>query len=254
MTIETISTVQSVDRALNILETLSKRDSMSLMELSEETRLHKATAHRLVNTLLANGYIEKDPFTKRYSVSLKLVELGNHRIQNIDFLNIAKSMIQQLALELNQTVHLVIENNDEILYIDKHSANNQDIRMKSKIGQTAPMHCTAVGKTLLAARTNTEITEYWENNTITAFTPHTIVDLKTFLKEIEEVRRLRYAMDNEEHELGVVCVGAAFSSYADVTAGAFSVTIPPQELDNKEFYIEKVLQTAERTSQLLGAF
>src|SRR5690606_8763718 len=112
--------VQTIDRALTILETLSNYDNLSLMEISEKVQLHKATTHRLINSLLQNGYIEKDPTTKKYRISLKLFQLGNRRVQNIDFLNVAKSMIRQLSQEINQTVHLVIEDDNEVLYIDKH--------------------------------------------------------------------------------------------------------------------------------------
>ncbi|WP_027108902.1 IclR family transcriptional regulator [Lacticigenium naphthae] len=254
MTSETSSTVQSVDRALKILEALSKQDSMSLVTLSEETGLHKATAHRLVNTLLVNGYIEQNPSTKHYAISLKLFELGNSKIQNIDFLNVAKSMIQQLALDLGQTVHLVIDDNDSVLYIDKYQVEKYENRMKSKIGKRAPMYCTAVGKAILATHTNAEITDFWNRNEIQQFTRNTLTNLDDFLKEIEEIRRKGYAMDNQEHEYGVVCVGAAFSSYNQVAAGAMSVSIPIEEFKDEEKYIQKTLDTAHQTSRLLGSF
>lgn len=246
--------VQSVDRALSILETLSNYESLSLLEISEKVHLHKATTHRLVNSLLDNGYIEKDPITKHYRISLKLFELGNRRVQNIDFLNVAKSMIRQLAIEINQTVHLVIEDNNEVLYIDKYEPTQNENRMRSKIGMKAPMYCTAVGKAILATRSNTEITQYWENTNIKKLTNNTIINLDDFLQEIESIRKNGYAIDNEENEQGIICVGAVFSSFKEVAAGAISVSMPISEIDKKTFFIEKVLETAEKTSKLLGHF
>ena len=118
--VNTSPKVQSIDRALAILETLADYPSLSLMELSEKVHLHKATTHRLVNSLMENGYIDRNPDTKQYRISLKMFHLGNKRVHNIDFLNVAKSMIRQFSDDTRQTVHLVVEDNDEVLYIDKY--------------------------------------------------------------------------------------------------------------------------------------
>ncbi|MBS4534776.1 IclR family transcriptional regulator [Clostridium sp. D2Q-14] len=244
--------VQSIDRALCILETLSNYESLSLVEISEKVNLHKATTHRLVNSLLDNGYIEKDLSTKHYRISLKLFALGNRRVQNIDFLNVAKSMIRQLAIEINQTVHLVIEDNQEVLYIDKYDPNEN--RMQSKIGMKVPMYCTAVGKAILATKTNTEIAEYWEKSSIRKLTNNTIVNLEDFLEEIENIRKKSYAIDNEENEHGVICIGATFSSFKNIAAGAISVSMPVSGIEKKPLFIEKILEATGKTSKILGYF
>lgn len=254
MSTNTTTRVQSVDRALSILETLSNYKSLSLIEISEKVNLHKATTHRLLNSLLDNGYIEKDPISKQYRISLKLFELGNRRVQNIDFLNVAKSMIRQLAIEINQTVHLVVEDNNEVLYIDKYDPIGNENRMQSKIGMKAPMYCTAVGKAILATKSNSEITKYWEKTNIRKLTNNTIIDLENFLEEIEDIRKNGYALDNEENEQGIMCVGAAFSSFRKIAAGAISISLPVSEIEKRPLFIEKVLETTEKTSKLLGHF
>lgn len=246
--------VQSVDRALLILETLSNYEMLSLMEISEKVHLHKATTHRLINSLLENGYIEKNPVTKQYKISLKLFQIGNRRVQNIDFLNVAKSMIRQLSLELNQTVHLVVEDSAEVLYIDKHEPSGNDNRLSSKIGKKAPMYVTAVGKAILATKSNAEIKEIWDQSAITSYTENTITSLDDFLKEIETVRQNGYAIDNEENEYGVVCIGAVFSSYKDLAAGAISISISASDMEKKPLYIEKIIETSNKISRLLGQF
>lgn len=246
--------VQSVDRALLILETLSNYDMLSLMEISEKVHLHKATTHRLINSLLENGYIEKNPVTKQYKISLKLFQIGNRRVQNIDFLNVAKSMIRQLAQDLNQTVHLVVEDNGEVLYIDKHDPTGNESRLSSKIGQKAPMYVTAVGKSMLATKSNEEIRAIWEQSDIKPLTDHTITSLDQFMKEIETVRQNGYAIDNQENEYGVICIGAVFSSYKDLAAGAISISIPASDTEKQPFYIEKIIETSNKISRLLGQF
>lgn len=249
-----VSRVQTIDRASFILETLSNHDHLSLAEISDKVELHKATTHRLVNSLLENGYIEKEPATKKYRISLKLFQLGNRRVQNIDFLNVAKSMIRQLSLETNQTVHLVVEDENEVLYIDKHDSKKNEHLMKSKIGEKAPMYVTAVGKAILATKSNATIAEYWNQTDIQQKTSHTIMNLEDFMTEINLIREQGYAVDNEEHEYGIVCIGASFSSYKEITAGALSITLHVDELDNKEQYVQKIVETARKTSKLLGYF
>lgn len=246
--------VQTIDRALSILEILSNYDNLSLMEISEKVHLHKATTHRLINSLLENGYIEKDTTTKKYRISLKLFQLGNRRVQNIDFLNVAKSMIRQLSQDINQTVHLVIEDDNEVLYIDKHDSQNDETRMHSRIGKKAPMYVTAVGKAILASKTNSAIVDYWNQVDIQPITTHTITNLEDFLVEIDTVRHQGYALDNEENEYGIVCIGASFASYKDLSAGAISISLPISEEDNKDMYIQKIVETTRKISNLLGHF
>lgn len=250
----TTNRVQTIDRASFILETLSNYDNLSLAEISEKVQLHKATTHRLVNSMLENGYIEKDPTTKKYRISLKLFQLGNRRVQNIDFLNVAKSMIRQLSQETDQTVHLVVEDDNSVLYIDKHNAKKPENQMHSKIGEKAPMYLTAVGKAILATKSNTAIAEYWNQTDIQPRTSHTITDLEDFMTEINTIREQGYAVDNQENEYGVVCIGASFASYKELSAGAISISLPVDELDNKAEYIQKVAETARKTSNLLGNF
>lgn len=246
--------VQSIDRALLILETLSNYDSLSLIEISKKVNLHKATTYRLVNSLLENGYIEKMPSTKQYRISLKLFQIGNRRIQNIDFLNVAKSMIHQLALEIGQTVHLVVEDNQEVLYIDKHDPENGRSYMQSKIGKKAPLYATAVGKAILATKTNNEIYEYWQQTEIKPLTDHTIIKFEDFIKVIEQIRQNGYALDDEENEYNVVCIGSSFSSYRELAAGAISISISSKDKDLIPSYAEKIKQTTNKISNLLGSF
>ncbi|CZQ92927.1 transcription regulator iclr n-terminal [Trichococcus palustris] len=249
----TATKVQSVDRALAILETLAEHQSLSLMDLSEKVHLHKATTHRLVNSLLENGYIDRNPENKQYRISLKMFELGNKRVHNIDFLNVAKSMIRQLSDETRQTVHLVVEDNDEVLYIDKYG-ESRGSRTESKIGTKSPLYYTAVGKAILATRQNESIKEYWDKIKPEQRTENTITTFERLIKEIEEVRKNGYAIDDEECDIGIFCIGAAFASYKHIAAGAISISLPLSEKPNKDFYIEKVMEYATKISQLLGHF
>lgn len=245
------SKVQSIDRAVSILETLSKFSSLSLNDLSDQVGLHKATTHRLVQSLVENGFVEQIDDTKQYRISLRMFELGNKRVQNIDFVNVAKSNIRQLSQDINRTIHLVIEDKDEVLYIDKHG-DDQEAKMRSKIGQKAPLYCTAVGKAILATRSLQEVEAYWKNITPEKKTGKTITEFEELLLELKEVREQGYALDDEEFEYGIVCVGAVFSSYKEVAAGAISISLSITEKPEIDFYVNKVVACSKRITQLLG--
>lgn len=245
------SKVQSINRAVLILETLSEYPSLSLNELSEKVGLHKATTHRIVNSLVDNGFIEQLSDNKQYRISLRMFELGNRRVQNIDFLNVAKSIIRQLSTEINQTVHLVIEDGDEILYIDKYGDQGES-KMRSKIGLKAPLYCTAVGKVILATRSDEEVKRYWKSIHPEEKTRNTLTTYDQFYPELVQIRERGYGVDNEEFEYGVYCIGSAFSSYKEKAAGAISISLPISEKENKEYYICKVLGCAEKITRLLG--
>lgn len=247
-----VQSVQSIDRALSILEVLSDHDSLSLVDISKKVDLHKATAYRLVNSLLKNGYVEKIESTKHYRISLKLFEIGNRRIQNISFLNVAKSMIHQLALEIDQTVHLVIEDKQEVLYIDKHDPENSSNFMQSKIGKKAFLYNTAVGKAILSTKADEEIKKYWNNTDIKPLTQHTITEFPKFMILIEEIRENGFALDDEENELGVVCIGSSFSSHDNPAAGAISISISSKDRKLIPEYAEKIKETTGKISRLLG--
>uniref|UniRef100_UPI00344B97FC IclR family transcriptional regulator n=1 Tax=Carnobacterium sp. TaxID=48221 RepID=UPI00344B97FC len=249
---KSVQSVQSVDRALSILEVLSNHDSLSLVEISKKVDLHKATTYRLVNSLLENEYVEKIEATKHYRISLKLFEIGNRRIQNISFLNVAKSMIHQLALEIDQTVHLVIEDKQEVLYIDKHDPENSSNYMESKIGKKASLYNTAVGKAILSTKTNEEIKKYWDNTEIRPITQHTITEFPKFINLIEDARENAFALDDEENEIGIVCIGSSFSSHDNHAAGAISISISSKDRDLIPEYAKKIKETTSKISRLLG--
>lgn len=245
------SKVQSIDRAVSILEVLSEYKSLSLHELSEKVKLHKATTHRIVNSLVDNGFIEQIKETKQYRISLRMFELGNKRVQNIDFFNVAKSIIRQLSTEINQTVHLVIEDEDEILYIDKYGDQTKS-KMRSKIGLKAPLYCTAVGKAILATRSDEQIKAYWNRINAEEKTTNTITSFDAFIPELQKIRELGYAVDNEEFEYGVFCIGSVFSSYKEEGAGAISISLNISEKENREYYIKKTLECSKKITSLLG--
>lgn len=142
--------VQSIDRAMSILELLSQVSNMPLNEISKNVKLNKTTTFRILHSLKENGYVKQNK-KGLYSLTYKMFRVGNRIVQNSDFIQPAKAYISKLAVESNQAVHLVVRDGAQILYVDKFSPENTTNNMEwSKIGRRAPMHCTAAGKAILA--------------------------------------------------------------------------------------------------------
>ena len=243
--------VQSVERAFTLFELLANQGTLSLTQLCGQTGLHKTTVYRLLSTLMQLGYVDKAE-DSRYRLSMKVFELGSRRIQNTDFYITARSFMRRLALSLEQTVHMVIEDKNEVLYIDKITVNEMGLKMQSKIGLKAPMYCTAVGKALLAAKTDTEIECYWNAVHKIKFTDKTIQTYEDLLKDIREVRRRGYALDMGEHEQGIICIGSSFATYQNRGAGAFSTSLCINDMQKLNSFIPLILDTARQLTEVLG--
>src|SRR5699024_8455099 len=170
-----MSNVQSLDRSLNLLELISKHSPISLNQLVSLSGLSKTTIHRLVQSLIENDYVKKDHLTHQYELTYKLFQLGYASIQNIDYLYIAKSLISKLAIDVGETFHLVLEDKDEVLYIEKFIPNEAQQSMSSKIGLRSPMYCTAVSKAILSTYNDDTIHKIWQTTTVKAYTENTII-------------------------------------------------------------------------------
>ncbi|EOC99913.1 IclR family transcriptional regulator [Caldisalinibacter kiritimatiensis] len=246
--------VQSVDRALTILEVLSDYEAgLGITEISEKIQLHKSTIHRLLSTLIYKGYVEQDEKTSKYKLTLKLFELSNKNIEKIDVLSVAKPFLKELVEKANEAVHLVVLDGTDIVYIDKVESKNT-IRMHSKIGKRSPVYCTAVGKSILAHLTDNEIVKIWNDSIIKKFTDYTITDLETLKKELELIKESGYAVDNEENELGVRCVGAPIFDYRGDVCSAISVSGPTMRItkDKVEELGKLVIEYSQKISEKLG--
>lgn len=219
--------VQSLERTFDLIENLSRNpDGMLLMELSAATGLHKSTAHRLLASLVNLGYVKKEETTNKYRLTLKLFELSGRVVDNIDVLEIAKTPLEHLRNVTQEAVHLVVREGIDIVYVHKVDSRNSSIRMFSRIGMRRPMYCTAVGKSILATMSNAEVQKIWDKSDIKRYTQHTIVELDALYHELEQVRACGYALDNEENELGVRCIGAAVLDYTGRGKAALSISAP----------------------------
>lgn len=219
--------VQSLDRAFDIMEELCRaKDGLPIHMLTERTGLHKSTVHRLLSSMAARGYVRKDEESGRYRMTTKLYALSGQVVENLDLVQIARRPMEALCHRVHETVHLVVPEGTDIVYVHKVDAEQGAIRMFSRIGMRRPMYCTGVGKAMMACMSDEEVDRIWENSNIQAYTPHTIVTRERLQNVLDAVRKRDCAFDNEENELGVRCIAAAIRDYSGKVCGALSISAP----------------------------
>ncbi|MBQ7581389.1 MAG: IclR family transcriptional regulator [Lachnospiraceae bacterium] len=214
--------VQSVDRALTIIQCFTgSQEELGISELSDQMGLHRSTIYGLVNTLTVGGYLEQNPYNRKYRLGMKLFELGNLVGSRINLREIALPYCKKLADDYGQGVHLAVKSDDEMIYIDKVDVPGMAVAF-SYIGKRAKMYCTGVGKAMLAFLPEADILAYLQRNPLEQITPHTIADRDRLFEELKQIRERAYAIDNEEAELGLKCVAAPIFDHTGHPVAALS--------------------------------
>jgi len=241
-----------VVRTIAIMETLSQYQHINLENLAKETKLPKATLLRFLSTLVSLGYVYRDP-SDLYSLTLKLFSLGSHGLEHIDFISLANPVAQKLCTELGETVHMGVLEGKQAVYVLKKESSFT-IRMYSRVGKTIPLYCTAIGKVLLSDMTERELQQYLGKVTLKPFTPNTIRDEHALRAELEKVRTQGWASDDEEHEMGTLCIGAPIKDYTGRAIAAMSVSWPLFRFDpeDKKRFVTSILAECNSLSKLLG--
>lgn len=247
------NTVQSVERAIKILEELAgEKDGLGVTEISRRVGLHKSTVYRMLSTLLNLGYIEQNTVTEKYRLGMKILYLAGEILGRMDIRHEARDLLKELSKKVNEAVHLVVPDGFSAVYIDKLEGN-KTIRMYSQIGRRAPLHASAVGKVILAFSDEQFLKEVVKQN-LEGYTSKTITDRHELMNHLKMVKERGFAIDDEENEEGIRCVGAPIFDYTGKVIGAISVsgptvTVVPEKIGEIGEY---VIESAEKISQRMG--
>ena len=163
-------------------------------------------------------------------------------------------IIRAKIAEYGDRVHLVERSGNEVLYLYKFEPFQHVINLTSHVGNSSPMYCTGVGKSILAQLSEQELQEYWAATEIQSYTPTTITDLETMKQELEQIRQRGYAIDDEEHDAGVRCLAAPIFDWEGNAIGAISISTPPSRLNESTIQrlYPRLMETAAEISHLLG--
>ena len=164
--------VQSIDRVLDILETLSATPTgLSLSDLASATSLHASTAHRLLSALANRGYVRRDPDNGKYRLTLRLYEISRRVSMVLDLFSASKPMLEKLSNDAKEIVHLVERDGNEVVYLHKFEPFLRPINITSSVGLHNPMYCTGVGKSIMAYLPEDEVEKIWNGSQVVQFTP-----------------------------------------------------------------------------------
>ena len=234
-------TNQSVEKVLQIIEVMAdSKGPLRLQDIAQRTEIPAATALRLVNTLVEKGYAFQDQNTLRYGLTLQLARIGSQIRGQISLRDCARPIMEQLAAHCREACCLAVEENAQVVYIELVDGPDNILRIMQYIGKRAPMYCTGIGKLLLLNKSEQEIRQLLERTGMKRYTDNTLTTPEALLRELEQVRRQGWAMDNEECELGARCVAASVRDYTGRIIGGISISGPTTRLT-----MESLSETAQ---------
>lgn len=242
----------AVKRAMNILELISKEGSMSLNDLHKALNVGKASLLRIAATLVQCGYLEKDEKDGVYRLTFKIYEVGISAVNNLNKVSIINSTLVNLSHATNCIAQFSVENDGQLLCLQSFGQHSPFFSTYTDVGTRAPMYSTSAGKVLLATYTNGQIMQMWDNLNVQARTVNTITDLHEFLKELDKIRRQRYALNIEEDEYGVFGISAVVMNHVNAAIGALSLTTSHMPEEDRVSLADILLDHAQRLSKMLG--
>ena len=248
--------VQSVQKTMILLETLSTQEEVGVRELAEAVKGNKSTVYRFLNTLMMLGYVRQDRKTEKYSLTLKLFQVGVQALNRLDIHKAALPVMEELAEYSQETIHLASMEENRIFYLDKiESPLALRVAMASAQGRFIRPNCTGVGKAILSRLSPEAQTAMLENVEWTSRTETTITDRDHLLEELEKIRQQGFSLDMEENEQGVRCVAAPIFNGKKEVCGAISISGPSVRMNEKrlEELSEIIVKAGSDISSVLGA-
>lgn len=243
--------VQSLERALDLLEALASTDELGVSELAARTGLVPSTAHRLLGTLVARGYAAQSPASGRYLLGYKLLELTSGLQDRLERLrNAARPHLEAVMEQTGETTNLVVLEGRNAVYIESVTGT-RSVRLFTEIGQAIPAHTSGSGKALLAWRATADVEALLGEGPLPASTPRTLTTTEALLEDLARIRRRGYATDDEEHELGVACVATPVLDASGLPLAAISVSGPTPRMADTAGLAELLRGHAEQVTEAL---
>jgi len=250
--------VQTIERVATIFDVMAQNSQgISLKELSAKVGLPKGTTHRLLSSLAYFGYVRQVSESKNYLLGFKLVELGNRLLDQLDLRAQARPSLINLCKKTRETVHLVVLDQNEALYVDKVESDEKPggLQMVSRVGLRVPAHCSSVGKVFLAQLSDPELDTLIKEQGLRKRTETTITDPEKLKHHLKVIRQKGFAVDDEENEKGIRCVGAPIFNQQGQVIAAISISGPTVRITKKvmqQTLKNEVIRTALDISREVG--
>jgi len=245
--------VSSVLKVFSILQALGEQKEIGVSELSQRLMMSKATTYRFLQTMKTLGYVAQEEEADKYSLTLKLFELGAKSLEYVELISLADKEMRLISEQTNEALHLGALDDDAIIYIHKIDSN-YNLRMQSKIGSRNPLYSTAIGKVLLAEREEAFVCDTLSRVEFVKHTEKTLENSEQLLAELQLVKKQHYAEDNQEQEQGLRCIAAPiYDRFGHVIAG-ISISFPTIRFNEAQmpFYINLLHKAGKSISAQLG--
>jgi IclR family transcriptional regulator, acetate operon repressor len=242
----------TLERGLRLLQFFAAAGEATPAEAAKATGLSRSATYRIADRLRGWGFLEANPATEALRLGSEAVRLGMAALASLEVTRVAPPHLRRLADRTQETVNLAVLDGDEIVYIHKEEGTLA-VKMSAQLGSRRPLHCTALGKAYLAALPPPELEVRLAGLELTRFTAATITDRAALGAELDRVRRRGWAVDDEEVEEGVYCLGAAVRDHRRLAVAAISVAGPAYRVRAKATQTGAlVAETAAAISRRLG--
>jgi IclR family KDG regulon transcriptional repressor len=247
-------TISSLEKSLKILEHLvSTKGGARLSDIAKNVSMTPAAAYKHIETFIKCGYIYRDETTSKYYPTYKIADMSSMILRNNDIHEVEHPLLTKLNRELGMTCHFAVYTGYCGTYIDKIESADT-IPTISRIGMKRDLYCTAFGKAILSRLDDRELSDYLSKVELRPMTDKTITDRARLVNDLKISRERNYAIDREENELGIICIGSAVTDYTGHVVGAASAIIPLKIMneENIKSTAGKIISTAGEISQRLG--
>ncbi|WP_062053070.1 IclR family transcriptional regulator [Aquimarina longa] len=243
----------SVEKAFKILDCFSvDKIELGVTEIAKQIGTNKSAVYRMLATMEALNVIQQNPENEKYRLGLKLFELGQKVGIHKNFISKARPFMEELVKRAGETAHLAIYKNQKVYFLDK-VVGRHDLQINSQIGTEKPLHCTGLGKVMLAYA-DLDYKNSIENLDLKMVTENTITDKSKLINEVEQIKNNGFALDLEENEIGLVCVAVPVFSIKGKFIAAISTSGPSARFNKNEIktYTGDLKQTAEQLKHIFS--
>ncbi len=238
---------QSVQKCFSIIEIMAENQkSMKLQDICSVAQVPDATGLRMLYTLQSLGYVVQDEETLKYSLTFKFELISSSVRNNFDLRTTLRPYLEEISNKHGQAVSLSINNENKLLYIDSIDSKDSILSLAKRIGKIAPLYCTGAGKLYMSRYSESELKDYCEKNELKKLTVNTITSINELAKEMEIIRKQGYALDNEECEIGVMCVSVPILSVSGEIVASMSVSMPTSAIGVLDSIKEDLLEISSK--------
>lgn len=221
--------LNTIGKAVSVFETIIQSNQpLSIKEIADALDLNKSSLHHHIKTLTELGYLQQDAVSRRYDIGLNLVRAGQAYLQRLDVRERGHDHLKQLSKQLNETCHMLVLDREEVVYVDKVDVqhNPGSLQCASYIGLRTDLYSTASGKVLLSNLEQGALTAILQNLEPKQITKHTQTDIAEIEKELQQTKERGYALDLQEHSLGLQCIAVPVLNLHSQCIAAISVSCP----------------------------